>query len=476
MLFTVLSSGSVLAERNIDQQQHLPAFGQVKICVDPHWMPFESINKQGQYEGMLADYARLIADLADISFVLYPTQSYLESREALKQGLCHLIIGDVATKAVLQDFLTTNPYFISPRAFAIREDTPLVSDFKQLTNRPVGVLLNSPAQDILPEIYPDIRIITFSSTDKGLQSVASGEIIAFVNMIGAISYSLQQQSLTNVKIGGTLSSDVAIAMLVNKQHAPLVDQINAVIPEITQQDRKRIFEKWIAVKFEKGLDWYSFWLIISCIIMLSLSIVIAIFIWNRALKTEIQRRKDAETELRRMAMTDQLTGLANRNQLFEIFDDILNQAQCQQCTLAIAVIDLDDFKPVNDNYGHPAGDILLKEVATRLRHLCKGMDMVARFGGDEFAMLICSASNKKDLEQLGQNIIESLARPVDIGTTNVNVGASIGFSIFPDHGATSDEMISKADLAMYQSKAMGKNTFSIFEASDSALDPEALCH
>ncbi len=232
---------------------------QVRMCVDPDWMPFEHIDKKGRYEGILADFTQLFSNKTGIPFVLVRTRNYAQSRVYLREGKCDIIVGDQATENVLQNYLATVPYFTAPRAFVTSTDALLVHDFSQIAySGDIGVLRNSPAQVLLPGLYPDIRLIAIDSTDEGIQKVASGELVAFVNILPALVYSIQRQGLTNVKIGGMLDSSVKLSVLVNRQEPQLVGILNKAISHITQYERQQILNKWVHVKYEKGIDYTLF--------------------------------------------------------------------------------------------------------------------------------------------------------------------------------------------------------------------------
>ncbi len=460
LCFFVFKSRAALTD---EQQKYLQELSPIKICVDPDWMPFEKINNQGNYEGMLADYTQLISQHIDTPFVLYPTKVYSESRLALERGDCHLIVADAPTESTIEKFLITKPYFISTRAFAIHADAPFISDFTEIADRPTGVTVDSPAELKLKQLYPNANIVPVANVDIGLQKVSSGELYSFVSLIGTMTYSVQSQSLTDIKIGGALLDRVALAMLVNKQYPQLIEILNEAIDKITQQDRKIIFEKWIAVKFEQGFDWLFFWQVIGTIVIFASGIITTFVLSNRKLRQEIQRRKDAELIITKLAMTDQLTGLANRNKFFDKLTCALKLARRQKSHFALAMIDLDDFKLVNDQYGHPAGDALLRVIASRLEDSCRDVDTVARLGGDEFSIIMISPIDKASLAILAERILTIVAQPIDIGGVQVNIGLSIGFTIYPEDGDTDKILISKADQALYNAKGIGKNTYIIYD-------------
>lgn len=122
-------------------------------------------------------------------------------------------------------------------------------------------------------------------------------------------------------------------------------------------------------------------------------------------------------------------------------------------------IDLDGFKGVNDNFGHRTGDLLLKELAMRLVSCVRASDCVARVGGDEFLILLENVNHESEIRNLAGKIINKLSQRIDIEGEIVQLGASIGISVFPEKGTAVNELINKADQAMYEIKNSGKNNF-----------------
>jgi len=229
----------------------------VKICVDPDWMPLEKIDKDGNYIGIISDYAKLILKDINIEFLLQSTKNYEQSLEYLKSAQCDMIMADSATKEIKKYFLVTKPYFISPRAYITHIDTPWVRDFSQfvIKNTKIGVSQNSPAQTILKENYKGINIVPFDSIENGLKAVSSKQIIAYVNIIPAMVYAMQNSGITNIKVSGYLNNDVKLSIIVNKNLHKLVPILNKAIDNIKEQDRANIFDKWIKIKFEKQIDY-----------------------------------------------------------------------------------------------------------------------------------------------------------------------------------------------------------------------------
>ncbi len=164
-----------------------------------------------------------------------------------------------------------------------------------------------------------------------------------------------------------------------------------------------------------------------------------------------------------MALHDALTGLPNRVLLNERLEHALT-ASSADTVVATYILDLDQFKHVNDTLGHPAGDRLLKLVAERLQHIIRGKDTVARMGGDEFALVLVDAAQQADIEAVARRIISVVSEPYEINGRPVLIGTSVGIAVGkPLQGVLPDQLIRNADVALYSAKREGRGTFSVFK-------------
>jgi diguanylate cyclase (GGDEF)-like protein len=174
-----------------------------------------------------------------------------------------------------------------------------------------------------------------------------------------------------------------------------------------------------------------------------------------ALREDIRRRKAVEAELQRLALHDPLTGLANRVLFYERVGHALSTHARAGETFAVLFIDLDGFKQVNDQLGHSAGDAVLRTVADRLRYCLRDSDSVARFGGDEFAIVVERLAAPADVEITAERIVAEVGRPIEVGPHQTRVTASVGIAL--NHpGDSADDILREADLAMYTAKTTGK--------------------
>ncbi|MBF0271011.1 MAG: EAL domain-containing protein [Magnetococcales bacterium] len=178
-----------------------------------------------------------------------------------------------------------------------------------------------------------------------------------------------------------------------------------------------------------------------------------------AIFLDISDQKAVEHKLERLAFYDALTGLPNRMFFQERLAQDLARARRMEAQLALMFIDLDRFKWVNDTLGHAAGDNLLKQISQRLRDCVRESDTVARLGGDEFTIILADLANTDHVAQVAQKLIATVCEPVHILEQNVYVGASVGIALFPTDSGNQETLIKLADMAMYQAKEAGRNTF-----------------
>ena len=180
---------------------------------------------------------------------------------------------------------------------------------------------------------------------------------------------------------------------------------------------------------------------------------------NRRLSAALHESKEvaeslraSEERMRHMAQHDQLTGLANRALFTDRLTQAIAMARRDGTRLAVLFIDLDRFKPINDEYGHGVGDLLLQHVAQALRQAVRASDTVARIGGDEFVVLLRKVDTAAQARQVATKLEDMMSRPLTVAGRTLQASASIGLALYPDHGRDEVELTKHADLAMYQAK------------------------
>jgi diguanylate cyclase (GGDEF)-like protein len=291
------------------------------------------------------------------------------------------------------------------------------------------------------------------------------------------------QTTTEALIGDNRYSAVfAITILANALLAgtPIVQQRQvAADPQILAKARKRyysllpygaiaaVYALLVVILTNHGLDVRA-WLVLGAAIGSTILVVVrqlAAFTENARLLAEldakVRERDELSAALRHQAFHDSLTGLANRALFTDRLDAALARGRRANAVTIVMIIDLDDFKPVNDRLGHRAGDILLKEIAARLLECVRETDTVARLGGDEFAALL-DGSVAGGVAGVAERMVHAISMPVDVGGgQSVAVGASVGVAVDHDGETSTDAMMHQADVAMYSAKRRGKGAYEI---------------
>jgi diguanylate cyclase (GGDEF)-like protein/PAS domain S-box-containing protein len=183
---------------------------------------------------------------------------------------------------------------------------------------------------------------------------------------------------------------------------------------------------------------------------------------------DITKRKEmelaliaSEKQIRNMAFTDSVTGLTNRNLFTDRLDQMILDSKRYHHEFALLFIDLDGFKKINDTYGHLVGDKLLAMAGERISASFRDSDVVARFGGDEFLIIVKNTSDVRAIESIAAKLLHKLAEPYYVDDLKFSVTASFGIAIHPQHATTSTKLIQRADKAMYKAKDAGRNCFVI---------------
>ena len=184
------------------------------------------------------------------------------------------------------------------------------------------------------------------------------------------------------------------------------------------------------------------------------------------LKEEIRRRKLAEKELEHLAHRDTLTGLSNRYMFIDRLEVAVAQARRNNTKLAVMFVDLDRFKSINDTLGHAAGDEVLKEAARRMKSCLREVDLIARYGGDEFTVTLMDISGTEGIELVARKIIDAFDEPIHLKEGQYTIGCSIGISLYPDDSSDFEELIKHADAAMYTAKRNRECCFRYFSSTE----------
>jgi diguanylate cyclase (GGDEF)-like protein len=279
---------------------------------------------------------------------------------------------------------------------------------------------------------------------------------------------LHEQALMLITKG---ERDTAIRML-RERALPLQETETQIIDSIRVHQQQRMVEQSGQTRAQaRQAMWISAGLGVSACAMIAMVFFGVRWLLRERSRTVNQKAQEIERlseELFVEATQDPLTGLMNRRMFFQELERSVGRSKTQNTTLALAYIDLDHFKPINDQFGHAAGDQLLKTIGERMRSTLTEGDVVARLGGDEFA-LVCEGASAATILEVETRLRAAIAQPVMLQGVSVNPQLSVGFALYPLHAENVDDLLAYADQLMYVQKAERKRRAS--EALDSARRP-----
>jgi diguanylate cyclase (GGDEF)-like protein len=302
-------------------------------------------------------------------------------------------------------------------------------------------------------------------------ALAAGEALAptdvalrFHEQTKAASESLVSLETTALEAIAVGAPDVARSILDGERYKQDKARLNSATLEFTQSTLEAARSEQLALRQRADAVLVS---------LLGLALAVGIVTWGRlnaSLKRSREVMVDAHERIERLATSDSLTGLPNRTALHEGMRAAIGRAQREQRQLALLMIDLDRFKPINDRHGHQIGDRVLREAAQRLSRLMRGSELYARYGGDEFVALIDDHGDANAGHRVAERLIGGLAETISVDGLTLQVGASVGIARFPTDADDADELLRRADLALYRAKQGGRGRSCYFDATlDNAL-------
>ena len=465
LLFTLNALISVKANSVVvlspQEYQFLDTLDEIKLCVGPDTMPLDDI-VGGQHIGINAEYMKIFQSSLNKTIRLIITKSWDESLQFVKQGQCDII--SLASKTPQREsFLTfTDSYVNIPFVVVTTQEKFFVSNLSDLIDQKLGVRKGYAYVDLLRNRFPEITMVEVDSLTDGLEKVDNGEIFGYLSGLHIAGYAIQTGGYTNLKINGHFDelSTISLGIGVRKELTPLKSILNKAIGAIEPQIKKRIDSSWLTVKYEIVEDYQRI------IQFAAITSIVLMFIGYR----QFQLRKhnvqlaEREKEIWTQANFDFLTGLPNRRLFQDRLAQKLEEVQRKGIPFAIILIDLDEFKEVNDTLGHDQGDKLLIEAADRIKNCLRKSDTLARLGGDEFVVILNDIKHEGGIELVAQKVLQTLKAPFEL-KENAFVSASVGITLCPRDSTDMVELLKNADQAMYSAKANGRNNFHYFTPS-----------
>lgn len=425
------------------EQAFIEHAGTIKMCVDPDWAPFERINEQGRHEGIAADLIQLVAQRVGLNIEIHSSRSWEESIMASKNKRCQ-IMSFLNQSPVRDEWLVfTEPVFYDQNVIITREEHAFIGDLKGAKRQSLALPRGTMVEERVRRDFPDLTVVTTGSESEAMALVSERKVDMTIRSLIVAAYAIKKEGLFNLKIAGQVpgyENELRIGVL--KDEPVLRDILDKGIETITPQEREAIANKHVSIKVQRGTDYTLVWQIT----VVGGVVILLVLYWNRKLQA-------LNKKLERLSVTDKLTGLFNRLKLDEVFESEVQRAIRFEQIFSVIILDMDEFKRVNDSYGHQTGDLVLVAVARLLEANVRVTDIVGRWGGEEF-VVICPHTEQAGALALAEDLCK-IFRDYDFPVVHRKT-ASFGVSTYRPGDQVKD-LVARADAAMYEAKRKGRD-------------------
>ncbi|KAB7885462.1 diguanylate cyclase [Poseidonibacter ostreae] len=371
----------------------------------------------------------------------------------LRTNSIHLGFNYSTNQVNLAKTLYSEPILKIPMAIATTHDKNLITDLSILKKQKLVVLKNSNIYNELKSKYKNIDFILADTKKEAFTLIKKEKAFGFIDNILSLSHEIIIRKLSTIKISGSLPYNLEMRVSTNKENFVLIDIINKIIPLISKKEKEEIVKKYQLIIFEKVND-YSW--IYKFILPLLFAIIIILLV-NNKMRKEISKRKKAEETLKDYANKDSLTKIFNRAKIDSVLKEEIKKAKLFDETFSVIFFDIDDFKLINDDFGHIKGDNVLIKLASLVSKNIRDSDIIGRWGGEEFIIILPNTTSNKAFI-LANNLRELVLK--NNFEINKQLTISIGITQYTPND-TKKDLIKRADEAMYYVKNKGKNAVKI---------------
>ncbi len=427
----------------LEEKKYLENKKHIKMCIDPQWLPFEGLENH-KHIGIAADVMKIFSKKINIPIEYMEVKTWQESINLAKKRECDIFSLASRTPQRLEYMNFTEPYLTLPIVIATTNDKPFVDDIKSLENKKIAAVQGYSIIEKLKSKYPYIEIVEVKSIYEGLNLVLQGKVYGYIDNLMVVSSYIQKDYTGVLKVSTRLSDSLSFSVGTRNDEPILNDIFDKLVNSLDEQTMQMIFNRWVSTieevsRFNKDLLWK---------ILLIFAVIVMGFLYRQYL---LQRYNK---ELLKLSITDKLTGLYNRLRTDEKLEEEHQKvARYNNYSTTILLIDVDYFKSINDEYGHHIGDKVLQDVARILKDSIRNIDVVGRWGGEEF-LVILPNTNKQEAFNVATKLKENIACHNFVHKKQVTISIG-GFEL--QKNICVNESLIQADEALYQSKHLGRN-------------------
>jgi len=412
------------------------------------WAPFNHFDASGRLVGIGIDYWQAIAKEANLSFRYDIKRSWQEVLTSIREKRCDVTVATHKTPSRLHYARFSVPYASYPVVIVTRMDVGFIDDLKQIADKTIVVPRSYATTEMVRKHYPGLTFRYVDNIDEALEAVSSHDAYATVGVLPVVAYKITKK-LNNLKISGKTPFRFDVSVMVRDDKPQLLARINRAVAALEPQVRDAIYHKWIHYPLSRRID-YRRWFIAA--VSIASVILAGLLFYIVRLKKDAQSKEKKERMWRKIAHIDQLTGVHSRRYALEYFRGMLRRARREGASFGIVFFDVDYLKRINDRFGHEAGDRVLKDVAHAVRRCLGAEDVIGRWGGDEFIVIVPD-KNEEEIVRLVATMKEAVSRLDTLGEEPVS--SSFGYAIYTQ-GDSKRTMFERADKMLYANKSARK--------------------
>lgn len=453
--FGVLADGRSLVQRPVAltaaERAHLYTKGQITLCIDPDWRPYEYLDADGRYNGVIADLHYTLASLLDVELKIVTTRTWTQTLEAARAGHCDLVSALMPTPSRQAYLRFTQPFLQLPFVIATRNDQTAIADISQFAEHSFGVVRSHVSGELISTRYPQLTLIEVANVYEGLRALRQGHLFGFIETVPAIGYETRRHNLLDVRIAGYLEETLVLSIGVNPQDPVLLDIYEKALASLSNLHMDELLTRWSIVQEVRTLNWRLIGLIAA-----GVALVLAFLFYHLFVQRRNNRRLAVlNDQLEQLSTRDHLTGTFNRRWFSSFSEKARARARRQFSPLAIIIADIDHFKSVNDRFGHDTGDAVLVELVRRLKEQIRSNDCLVRWGGEEF-LILCQDTDFKGALELAERLRQAVAE-TPLHPLTGTVTASFGIAEYRPEQDSETSLFYRADAALFTAKAAGRN-------------------
>ena len=463
------------------EKAYLNQKDKITLCIDPDWLPYEGFDNQGKHIGFNTEIINIFRKQLSIPITVIQTSSWSQSLQFTKQKKCDLLSLAAKTPERMKYLSFTSPYLVFPRVLVTKPDITFIDNFTHLANRKIGIPKGYAQRDIIKESFPNIEIVTVDTTKKGLEKVTNGELYGFIGGLNTVSDLLQNRFMGQLKVSGKLDQKEEFGIAVRNDQILLLSIFEKLVQNLTEETKQDIISRSIPIKYEEEFNYDLLWKVVFILVLSMSAFLYRQSMLNKLNKTLNEKVKEKTKELQELneslerkinertrsierskqvlqnvAFKDNLTDIFNRHYLFKTSPSLLNSASEINQPLSLLLIDIDNFKKINDTHGHLIGDSILKFFVTNIQRRLRSDDIFVRYGGEEFVVLLPKVNSNESLIVAEKLRLAIELHPYREIAENITFTISIGVSKYRD-GESLEKLINRADLALYKAKENGRN-------------------